>query len=113
TVTDNGDLTDTATRSVSVSVAASTLSFIGENHSVVSSNKMSVSVPSNVVAGDALVLELSTSAATPSAPSGAGWSLVDTRTTGTLTSQVWSKVATAADAGMSGTLTPPWIVTST
>jgi len=113
TVTDNGDLTDTATRSVSVSDAASTLSFIGENHSVVSSNQMSVSVPSNVVDGDALVLALSTSAATPSAPSGAGWSLVDTRTAGTLTSQVWSKVATAADAGTSVTLTTPSIVKST
>jgi PKD repeat protein len=105
TVTDNGGLTDTATRSVSVSNATPALTFVAETHAVATGTTTTVSMPNGVTAGDALVLVLATSSPSPAAPSGTGWSAVDLRVARSLTSQVWSKVATGADVGASVTLT--------
>ena len=64
-------------------------------------------MPTSIRAGDALVLVLATSATSPADPSGPGWSLVKTMSVASLTSKVWSKVATASDAGTTVTVSSP------
>jgi PKD repeat protein len=113
TVTDSNGLTSTSTKSVAVAApgapapASAAITFVGESHANASGTQWSVHVPANVQPGDALVLALGTSAVTPSAPSGAGWTPIDTVHAATLTSKAWSKVATASDTGSTVTITAP------
>jgi PKD repeat protein len=112
-VTDDGGLSDSASASVTVSVSNAPLDFVGEQHAVVNGTLVSVAVPANVTAGDALIFALATAASAPSDPSGSGWTLVDSRSNSSLTSKVWRKIATAADAGTTVSLTTPAVVKST
>ncbi len=65
-----------------------------------------VSVPASVEAGDALVLVSSVNNATTGVPTPAGWTLEDTRVSGQIATRVFSRVATAGDAGDDVTVTP-------
>ena len=58
-----------------------------------------VTVPAQVVAGDRLVLVVSVGSSTRTATGPAGWELEGDRTAGSMRSFVWSRTATAADAG--------------
>jgi hypothetical protein len=105
TVTDNKGAQDTDARTVTVSSSTAGLSFVGESHTEGNATRWSVTAPSGLRVGDAMILALSTSASAPSNPTGTGWTLIDTRTAATLTSKVWSKIATTTDVGSTVTIT--------
>jgi PKD repeat protein len=114
TVTDNRGGTNTATQTVTVSPAPVTaLGFVGTSAANVNSDSARVTVPTNVAAGDALVLIETTGTTVPvSDPTGLpGWQQVSSvpmgGTNGTTT--VWSKVAATGDAGQPVTVTFPAI----
>lgn len=102
TVTDNSGATASTTRSVSVEVPASQVSFVGAAHSAPGSAKFKAAVmPAGAAAGDQLLLFLtSANTVTWTGPTGVtGWTQVDTFTNGTITSTMWRKAATAGDLG--------------
>ncbi|WP_347059410.1 PKD domain-containing protein [Blastococcus sp. HT6-30] len=107
TVTDDDGATASTTRTVTVAPVASgegiaVRDSVGTSARVVTS--ASLTVPASVQAGDALVLALTTNSdAAGQVP--AGYTLVGTQTSGTsMTTQVFSRVATAADAGSTVTV---------
>ncbi len=102
TVTDNDGGTGTTTRTVTP-VAIRQIALVGTN-----ANQGNVSTPNTVVpagtsAGDRMVLVLSLNDATrvPGGPSSGvtGWTLLDTSTSGTMKTFVWTRTAAAGDAG--------------
>ena len=102
TVTDNDGGTGSTTRNVSP-VAVRPIALVGS-----SVNQGNVSTPNTVVpaataAGDRLlmVLSLNDTTRTVGTPTSGvtGWTLVDTATSGTMQTIVYTKVAAAADAG--------------
>ena len=102
TVTDDGGARDSVSHEVSVSVPASPVSFVGAVHSGSGASRVKqVDVPSGTRAGDTLVLVLGKgSSSTWTGPSGlGGWSQLGSVTNVSVTSTVWSKVATAQDLG--------------
>ena len=110
TVTDNQGAVGSATQQVTVAPLASPISFLGSSHStnVAYAKSFTATVPTSVQAGDGLLLygsvDAGTTGGTISAP--AGWTLVKSATTTANDTQasIWSKVATAADAGSTVTL---------
>ena len=108
TVTDSGGLTNTQTRSVTVSVTqGNPITYVGSATGTANSKTPTVKVPSGVVAGDTLVLTAGMSNAT-SATAPAGWTQVGdlgTPATVSLRGKVWVKTATAADANSTVTVT--------
>jgi PKD repeat protein len=106
TVTDDSGLTDTTSRTVSVSATAPGISFVGQSAVNANASSYSVKVPANVVEGDGLVLMTAgNTSSTYSAPSGSGWSLVSSKTISSNVTKVWQKVAGPADAGATVTVT--------
>ncbi|TIC81854.1 PKD domain-containing protein [Nocardioides sp. GY 10127] len=109
TVTDDDGATDTATRTVTVTAptgggggSSSDVAYVASASTTANNANPSITVPSAVSAGDQLVLVGSYGASvTPSTPS--GWTLVSSQTNGSLVSSVWTKTATASDAGASVT----------
>ena len=110
TVTDDGGLTNSTTRVVNVSATPPPSSDLGFRAGAMTSNTTAsttnsqVSIPANVESGDQLVLIGSyayASAGSPANPTTpAGWTQVGTTATNSaLQSAVWTKVATAGDAG--------------
>jgi PKD repeat protein len=102
TVTDDRGATASTTRSVSVTVPVSQVSFVGAAHSVPGSAKFkTATMPAGAAAGDQLLLFLSSpNTVTWTGPTGiTGWTQVDSFTNGTVTSTLWRKAATAADLG--------------
>jgi PKD repeat protein len=101
TVTDNDNGTGSTTRTVSP-VAVRPIDLVGS-----SSNQGNVSTPNTVVPaatsnGDRLLMVLSLNDATRTVgtPTGVtGWTLVDTATSGTMQTYVYTKAAAAVDAG--------------
>lgn len=101
TVTDDDDGTGTTSRSVAP-VAARPITWVGS-----SANQGNVATPNTVVpaatsAGDRLlmVLSLSDASRVVGATTGVtGWTLVDTETSGSMLTHVYTKVAVAGDAG--------------
>jgi PKD repeat protein len=107
TVTDDKGATGTTTSSVTVEPIPAGAGIAFRDSAQVTSrgtSSVSLTVPASVQAGDGLVLVLSTnSAVTGTAP--AGWTLAGAQAAAsTLTTQVFSKVATDADAGSAVTL---------
>jgi PKD repeat protein len=100
TVTDGLGQTATTTHAV----VASAMTFVGSSQSAGTGTSRVVTVPAGVTAGNGLLLVGTAVGATaPTAP--AGWTLVRTTSSGTsLTTSVWSRVATASDAGTSVTV---------
>ena len=105
TVTDNSGATGSTTRAVNVTTPppppppASNVSFVGENQNAVNSMNPGVTVPASVQAGDQLVLigSYGVGGSSPVTPS--GWTMVDTRAAQGLDGFVWTRRATAGDAG--------------
>jgi hypothetical protein len=64
-----------------------------------------VTVPASVQAGDRMVLVMTSNSSTVTYGDPAGWTLVDSGTTTGVSSRVYSKAATAADAGSAVTVT--------
>ncbi len=101
TVTDNDGGTGTTARTADP-VGVRPIALVGS-----SANQGNVSTPNTVVptgtaAGDRLLMVLSLNDTTRvvGSPSGVtGWTLVDTATSGSMQTLVWSKVAVAGDAG--------------
>lgn len=104
TVTDDDDATAvaTSTRVVVGAPAASTVSYVGGAVTQGNVSAPSVTAPSSVSAGDRLVLALSVNANNRvfSAPTGmTDWTLLDTATSGTMATRIYTKVAGPGDAG--------------
>lgn len=104
TVTDDDGATTTTSRAVTVSdPSAGGVSFVGADAASRNASTVSVTVPSTVEEGDVLVLTAAMSSAESwSAPP--GWVERGARSVGSLDSVVWTKVATAGDAGTSATV---------
>ena len=103
-VTSDGGLTGTTTRQVTVSdPPAAAVSFVAAaaNTAQTTTTSRSVTVPPSVVAGDTLLLFLSTNSGTATATDPAGWTRIGSATTSGATTVAWSRTATATDAGSS------------
>jgi PKD repeat protein len=103
TVTDNEGATGSASRSVTVDDVTSSISFVAAKGDDTNTNVVNhtVTVPATVQAGDALVLSFSDNAPNVAITAPAGWTQEASSSTSGMTARVWSKVATAADAGSS------------
>ena len=102
TVTDNRGASATTTRSVSVTVPASQISYVGAAHSAVGAARFkAATMPANAAAGDQLLLLLTTpSTVTWTGPTGiTGWTQAGSFVNGTIRSTLWRKAATAGDLG--------------
>ena len=102
TVTDDKGATGTVTKQVPVTVAASSIAFVGANHSAPGAAKFkAAAVPAGTQAGDLLLMVLSRpSVANFTGPTGVtGFAQVSTVVNGTVTSTVWRKTAAAGDLG--------------
>jgi PKD domain/Malectin domain len=108
TVTDNDGATGTATKSVTVSApppVTNPIAFRATAGIQVNATSAKVTVPASVQTGDGMVLVMTSNSSTVTFGNPAGWTLVDTATTTGITTKVYSKVATAADAGSAVTVT--------
>jgi PKD repeat protein len=105
TVTDDDGATGSATRPVTVArPAASPIAFRDTAGVNTNSAAPALTVPASVQAGDALALLVTTKAGTTHAAP-AGWTPLTTGGSTAVSSSVWQKVATAADAGSPVTVT--------
>jgi PKD repeat protein len=99
TVTDDHGATGSATQSVTVAPpAASPIGFRGTAGVNANTNRPTLTVPAGVQAGDALALLVSTKTGTTHSPP-TGWTARGQSSGTALLTTVWSKVATAGDAG--------------
>ncbi|HEY6748291.1 MAG TPA: PKD domain-containing protein [Mycobacteriales bacterium] len=108
TVTDNNGATATATKSVTVTApppVTNPIAFRATAGTQVNATSAAVTVPAAVQAGDAMVLVMTSNSSTVTYGDPAGWTLVDTATTTGITTRVYSRVATASDAGTAATVT--------
>ncbi len=106
TVTDDAGATGSVTHTVTVAAppppSSSSVGFVGAAHSGSGARGREVAtVPAGARAGDTALLFLTRNASKSwGAPSGVtGWRQVDSATSGSVTSTVWVKTLTAADAG--------------
>ena len=101
TVTDNDDATGSTTRDISP-VAVRPIALVGSSANQGNVSTPNATVPVGTSAGDRLlmVLSLNDSTRVVGTTTGVtGWALLDTATSGTLQTNVYTKVAAAADAG--------------
>ncbi|HVX43996.1 MAG TPA: PKD domain-containing protein [Mycobacteriales bacterium] len=98
TVTDDDGATASTTQTVAPTTATppTAIDFVGAASANGNAASESVTVPAGVQPGDAMVL-IASSSDLPAGP--AGWTAVDSLTNGGIGTDVWTKVATAADAG--------------
>jgi PKD repeat protein len=101
TVTDNDGETSTVTRTVVVSgTAASSVNYVGMSAKSGNTATPTVKAPSTAAVGDRLVLALALNSVDRAVTSpGPDWTLVDTAAAGSMSTSVWTKVASAGDAG--------------
>lgn len=102
TVTDNEGATGTVTRSVKATQAGA--SFVAATSSAGNRSSHAAQIPAGVQAGDTLLLFLTTNSSTATVNAPAGWTQVQTATTDGLLGTVWSRTATAGDAGSTVTV---------
>ena len=97
------DLSATSSTSKNITVVNQAVSFVGSAEVNGNSNLRvrSIDVPSNVEAGDVLMLMASTNSASTTYSDPAGWTRVESVTTSAMSSVFWVKDATAGDAGQS------------
>jgi PKD repeat protein len=110
TVTDDQAATGgrTTTQVVVGAPAPSTVSYVGGAVNQSNTATPNVTTPPTVSAGDRLIMALSLNATNRvlSDPTGVtGWTVLGTTTTGGMQTRVYSKIATAADAGKKVTVT--------
>jgi PKD repeat protein len=101
-VKDSAGATNTVSHDVSVTVPHNPIAFVGASHSVPGATKVKqASVPAGAQVGDTLVLVFTKgSTSSWTGPAGiSGWTQVDTYTNATVTTTVWTRVATADDLG--------------
>jgi PKD repeat protein len=103
-VTDSGGLTNTLTKTVSVSNGTNpgSVAFVGVAASAANSASPTVTVPSGTAAGDRLVMVLSVNDLTRTigTPTGVtGWTQLDKVVAGSMSTTVWTKVAAAGNGG--------------
>ena len=100
TVVDAFSASSTTTHTVSVAP----ITFAGQAATTANATTETVTVPSNVTAGNGLLLIATSTVATPqSAP--AGWTLVQTASSTLMYGSVWERVAAPGDAGAKVTVT--------
>ncbi len=99
TVTDDQNATNTSTQQVSVKNTTSNVAFVGSASGVANAKKVSATVPSGVASGNGMVLIATSANPTTVLAAPAGWTLVDSKATTQMQTQVWQQVATAASAG--------------
>lgn len=107
TVTDNRGGTATTTRQVTVAEpTVSRIAFVGGARSNSSNVNQTVTVPTAVQPGDAMLLALSyNSTSSPTPPTGVtGWAVVGTQVNGPMSTVVYQKSAAAGDAGRTVTI---------
>ncbi len=100
TVTNAANESTASSQQVSVGggVVTPGVAFVGSASTTANATTESVTVPPNVSAGNGLLLVASgASGSVMTAP--AGWAQVDSATSSSITSTLWERVATAADAG--------------
>jgi len=100
TVTDDRGATATTTRSVTATTPpATSVSFVAATDATANSATPQVGIPAATQAGDLMVLfgSYAVSGAAPPTPS--GWTLQGTQLGQSMDSYVWTRVATAGDAG--------------
>lgn len=104
TITDSLSRTATMTHPVTVGSVVHAITFVGSNQTTANATSQTVNVPAGTAAGNALVL-VASSASSDALTAPAGWTQVATSAAGTsMTSTVWSRVATAGDLGGSVTV---------
>jgi PKD repeat protein len=97
TVTDNDGGTDTKSNEVTTTLAS--VAYVGSASTNGNRTTHSVTTPSGVQAGDTLLLFLTTNSSAATITASTGWSQVRAGSVDGLQARVWSKTATAADAG--------------
>ena len=97
TVTDNDGGTDTKSHEVATTLAS--VAYVGSASTNGNRTTHKVTTPSGVQAGDTLLLFLTTNSSAPTITAPAGWSEVRAGGVDGLQARVWSKTASAADAG--------------
>jgi hypothetical protein len=106
TVTDNGGGTDSSSRSVTyTSTSAPAIAFRDSAGFDGATAAPHVTIPATVQVGDELLMFESYASTSITTATPAGWTQVGTATSSNLTTFVYSKVATAADAGSTVTTT--------
>jgi PKD repeat protein len=108
TVTDNAGATNTTTRQVTVTApVAGNVAFRAATGNNVNSTSAPVTIPSTVQAGDVMVLVATANNVTSTLNGPTGWTLVNSGSNATTDNQsrVWTRTATAADAGSAATVT--------
>ena len=105
-VTDDDGATDVATANVTVEQAdpAGAVDFVASDSFQGNSTSPRVTVPASVQAGDQMVLFGSFGVLDPGVDTPAGWTPVGTRDSSSMTTRVWTRTATAADAGSNVTV---------
>jgi PKD repeat protein len=103
TVTNDVGDTDSDTQVLNLGGATS-VAFVAAASTTANATTESVTVPAAVTAGNGMIL-LATGASgnAPKAP--AGWTAVDSATSSSITTSLWRRVATSADAGSKVTVT--------
>jgi len=113
TVTTAAGLTATSTQQVTAAAALPPISFVNQTSVAGTGTADKVAVPAGVTAGDGLVL-IATGAASSTMTAPAGWTQVGSGISNAgVRSTVWERVATAADAGSTVTVTLPTAYKST
>ncbi|ADB31799.1 PKD domain containing protein [Kribbella flavida DSM 17836] len=98
TVTDNEGATASTSRPVTVEASAP-IDFVGSSRVNGNAASFAVTVPSGVVAGDALLLFFADNDPAPAITGPAGWTLVESVASSNQVGRLWRRTATAADAG--------------
>ncbi|WP_237771459.1 PKD domain-containing protein [Kribbella sp. ALI-6-A] len=99
TVTDNDGATASTTRSVTVVDPARTIDFVGSSRVNGNAASFTLTVPSAVSAGDALLLFFADNDPGPVITGPAGWTLVESVASTNQVGRLWRRTATASDAG--------------
>jgi PKD repeat protein len=105
TVTDSTGHTGSQTRQLTVPPSAAQIAFVAAADTNANAPTEKVTIPASVSSGDALIL-IATGALNQPISAPAGWTLVASNNgNGVMVTSVWSRVATAADAGSTVTVT--------
>jgi PKD repeat protein len=104
TVTDDDGATDARTQQVTVNAVASPITFVASDTAYANARKATVTVPSSVAAGNALVLIGTVASDTAVVTPPAGWIAVEQVLDSQTQTFVWQRVATSTSAGSTASL---------
>ncbi|WP_235737783.1 PKD domain-containing protein [Nocardioides alcanivorans] len=100
TVTDDDSATGASSQTVTLTEAPEpALSFVGANSDNRNATAQRVTIPGSVQAGDTLLLELVANTTGPSISDPAGWTQLESYSANNVQGRLWTRQATAADAG--------------